>query len=393
MTQETDTHKCNCPICQNTILIPVQDEEAVGTCQCGCSVTIPAFKGTPSKPKAANPSGSAAKHTGSQLSSNSQPHAEILEDPAYPGSSSSRLLRKLEEPPDGMSGAEKRIKSAQKETIGVLADSAAKKRGDQKESQADFDRQIVKITQAQNAQVAAVGQAFETAAGKAQSNFSKQLVEIVQAQDALVKAVEQSAKVVTAKYQEEFANQLSTIAKAQESQVEKIGETARKVADTIVGDARLSRLEDRFAAMLKQAFDQGLGEERELKIDDVLEVFDIFDRFRQFWKCGDDLTAEEAESKPQVVVTLDEVYARMERWAARHRLTPFPDLASGLIPYDVESHRRVETLKTADAALDGMLARVDLVGYSWKGRRLRQADVAVYKLMKNPSSVEPSGHE
>lgn len=376
MSQKTYKRAPSCPQCQNKIVVVYLSEEEMYQdrqvrCDCGWAGRYPGLKRPSPKPAATelddsknttapiakpfirsgdnepNPAilravrnsiselhymaeSSSPQQLSESLTSILNQLAPLLDDSVKPVANAA-ILETMQGVSEGIESLQKLVESARKTTIQTLSTSATQAREAQEKSQANLAHQIGKLAQAQEAQVAESGRAAASA--------------------------------------------------------------ARQIAESIVGEAPLSRLEDRFREMLKQAFEQGLGESRELKIDDVLEVFDIFDRFRQFWTSGDDLTPEEAKARSQVVATFNDVHSRMERWAARQRLTTFPDLKAGPVAYQVESHRRVDTVKTPDSTLDGTIARVDLVGYNWKGRQLRRADVVVYKFVKDAGSEEASGHE
>jgi molecular chaperone GrpE (heat shock protein) len=155
---------------------------------------------------------------------------------------------------------------------------------------------------------------------------------------------------------------------------------AGRVAERIVGDEPMAAVEDRLSRSLRQALDSRLDSGRLLRIDDVIELFDNLERWRNLWKVGEELNESEQPAQEQVVAALGKIQAGMDRWADNHELTAVPRPADGpRPPYDVTRHRRLGVQATDNPALHDTVARVERAGYDWRGENLRKAHVVVYK--------------
>jgi hypothetical protein len=173
--------------------------------------------------------------------------------------------------------------------------------------------------------------------------------------------------------------QLQSLKGAIEKLAKFVSTSAETAGEALASSPGVQTIEERLATAVRAAIDSSANPDRLLRIDQVLELFDIFAGYRDFWEKGLHLTPEEKNSEVEVVSVLRDIAARIDHWADVQRLEPFPAADAGQIEFDEIWHRRVSVELTSDPALGDRIARVERVGYKWKGDRLRKADVVVYK--------------
>lgn len=176
-----------------------------------------------------------------------------------------------------------------------------------------------------------------------------------------------------------------------------VATSAEKAGEMLSSSPAMQSIEERLTSTVRAAIDSSFHSDRVLRIDQVLDLFDTLDRYLKFWKKGESLNLKEQESKDVVAAVLNEIAGRMDYWADIQGLEPFPAKTTSPIRFDESWHRRLDIEPTPDRDLDGQIADVVRLGYKWKDRRLRKADVVVYKYFEPLAAVaapsEAGNHE
>ena len=177
--------------------------------------------------------------------------------------------------------------------------------------------------------------------------------------------------------------------------VQTVASTSETAAKSLASSPAVQAIEERLTSAVRQEIDSFLGQDRLLRMDHVLELFDILAGHRAYWKVSQKaMTQSEEDSRPVVSSVLAEIATHMDHWAEVQRLESFPTGDPAEVEFDEMWHRRINVTSTPKEELANRIAEVVRVGYKWKGRRLRKADVLVYKFSPPPGpAAAPNGSD
>mgnify|MGYP002386747559 CR=1 FL=1 len=127
----------------------------------------------------------------------------------------------------------------------------------------------------------------------------------------------------------------------------------------------------------------------EALLRDLPELFHSFEVELQFWEKGEELDAGEHAAREVVRGTLHKIAKRFATWREDHGLATVPDRAD-TVPYQETWHRLVGTVATHDPQLADAIHSVQRAGYTYRGERLRKADVIVWRRPREDPAPVPS---